>query len=234
MLGILGIVPTSALATSTEIGDTIRDAQKEIRDERTDVRTDVKAKMDNLRTEIKEMRASSTGATNEEKEAMREAIKNKKESVRAEVRKEIENFKEGRKVRLDAARREKVGEILRNAFNRFNKAIERLVSFDKRISEAIAKRKSKGLDTSSSESALNIAKVALDAAKTAVEAIDTGITDSLNASTTASVGISKEALKEQIRKAHDAIKNAQSKYRDVIKALPKHTGTSATTTATSS
>ncbi len=132
-------------------------------------------------------------------------------------------------MKLDAARKEKVGLILNKAFGQLNEALQRITSFDQKVRDLITRRKAKGLDTSAAESALVVAAQALADAKTAVATISSGATDALSSTT----GVSSEALRAQVEKARDAIKNAREKYEAVLKALPKPEPSTASTTPSS-
>lgn len=216
-------------STSAEI-KAMRDGRKnaigEIRDDIKGMRNgsttpEKRAQIKDMRVNIKDIHASSTAEIKAIREGMRLQLEEKRKTVKASVQAEIANFKEGKKVKLDARKKENVEKVLANAFRRLTDAITRLGEFDKKVSEAIANRKAKSLDTTAAESTLVIARQALEEAKVDVEAINAGVSASVNASTTATTGISKEALKESVRTAMEAIKITQSKYKDVIEALPK-------------
>ncbi len=204
------------------------DLRMETKGDREEMKVEIKTKRDELKVEVKSMK--DDGATKEEikakieavraenkgeRETFRTELEAKRKTLREEIKNEIATFKEGKKVKLDEARKTQVKQRLDNAFEKLNGAINKIAGFDKRISDAIANREAKGLDVSASLSALETARQSLEEAKVSIEAVNVAVNASLDTET------SKEAIKAAVQKAVEAIKNTKAKYVEVLKVLPK-------------
>lgn len=204
--------------------------RQELRDDVKAERDALKEKIDAMRVDVKEMKDS--GATQEEikakieevrnsnlaeREAFRAQIEEKRKTLKDDIKSQIESFKEGVKIKLAEEVKIKVKERLDNAFSKLSEALSKIGGFDERISNEIASRNAKGLDTSESEAALELARQSLEEAKVSVEAVQ----DAVNASLDSDTGASKEAIKSAINTAVESIKTAKLKYQEVVRLLPK-------------
>lgn len=207
--------------------DTLR---TDVKTERTELNTNIKSKIDSMRVDVKAMKAS--GATPQEikakvdevkdanmaeREAFRAKIEEKRKTMKDEISKEINSFKEGKKVKLTDAAKAQVKQKLSGAFTKLSNAITKLAMFDKKVSEEIASRRAKGLDTSSAEAALELARRSLEEAKVTVASVNAAVASSVDSTTSAS----KEAVKSVINSALTSVETARTKYHDVLAVLPK-------------
>ncbi|MDB5204293.1 MAG: hypothetical protein JWP09_321 [Candidatus Taylorbacteria bacterium] len=198
--------------------------------DRTAVKADVQAKVDSMKIDVKAMQAA--GATPEQikakidavrasnqadREAFRAQLDAKRKTMKDDITKEINAFKDGKKVKLSADAKVQVKQRLSTVFTKLNAAIGRIAGFDKKLSDEIASRKAKGLDTSSAEIALELARRSLEVTKVDVSSVNAAVTASVDATTSGS----KEAIKSVINTALESIQTTKSKYQDVLTALPK-------------
>lgn len=242
-LGVRAELRTEVRVKREEMHDENEQEREDLREEIKDERDALKDKIDAMRVDVKEMKDS--GATQEEikakveevrnaflaeREAFRVKIEEKRKTLRDDIKAQIESFKEGVKIRLSEEARVHVKERLDNAFAKLNDALSKLAGFDERISNEIASRSAKGLDTTGAEAALELARQSLEEAKVSVEAVSAAVSASIDSDT----GASKEAIKSVVTSALESIKTAKTKYQDVIRLLPKvEVNTTASTTVDS-
>jgi hypothetical protein len=206
------------------------DLRTDAKAERGAMQADIKTKMESMRVDVKAMR--DAGATPEEikvkvdavrasnqveREAFKAQLEVKRQTLKDDIKKEIDAFKEGKKIKLGDAAKMQVKQRLDTTFTKLSAAIGKIAGFDKRLSDEIASRKAKGLDVVSAEINLELARRSLEEAKVSIAAVNTAVTASIDSG----AGASKEAIKAVINKAVEAIKTTKSKYGDVLKALPK-------------
>lgn len=212
-------------------GKTKVEAMKaENKDERGTMRSDIKSKVEAMKVDVKAMKEA--GATPEQikakvdevraanqadREAFRAQLEEKRKTLKDDIKKEMDAFKEGKKVKLDAASKAEAKQKLGSAFGKLGVAINKLVAFDKKLSDEIVVRKAKGLDTGAVESALDLARRALEESKVSVDAVNSAV----NASVDSTVGTSKEAIKSVVNAAVESVKLAKTKYQEAMKLLPK-------------
>ena len=184
--------------------------------ERKDVRGGVKGEVREMRDNMRAIRASTTVAIEAEREEFRLKIEDRRREIHASTTLALKNFRAD-KIKLDERRKENVKKHLDNAFDKLMGTIDRLEKFDDRIEEAIMKRKTAGGDTSSADTALATARLALDQSKVKVETIKSAVNESVDDA----AGTSSEALRDAVKTAKEAIRDAHAKYVEVIRALPK-------------
>jgi len=216
------------------------DFRNEMKDQMDSLHKDTKVKIESMRVDIKAMK--DDGATPEEikakveevqtsnlaaREEFRTQIEEKRNTLKDEIRAKIDTFKEGVKVKLSEEAKVQVKERLGSAFSKLNDVISKIFGFDERISNEIASRNAKGLDTGEAEAALVLARQSLEEAKVSVDAVSAAVSASIDSDT----GASKEAIKSVISTAIESIKLVKAKYQDVIMLLPK-IEINTTTTAT--
>jgi predicted RNase H-like HicB family nuclease len=210
----------------------VKDARGQIQENRTEFKAKIEdLKGNGVKGDIKIEARKMMEENKNIRQLSREEVEKKRSELKTEVKTRIAEFKEGKKVILDEAKKEKVKQTIEKVFARLSGAIERLKAFDTRISVAISARKAKGLDTSKAESAIEEARDALETAKVAVEETKSASTESVDDSQ----GVSNEALRSAIEEAHSALKIAKEKYIEVIKSLPipkRPEGTSSSTPET--
>jgi hypothetical protein len=205
-----------AMRTENKTGRT--EMNKEIKAGNEAMRVDVKAMKDAGATpeQIKAKVEEARKANEAERQAYRQKLDDKRKVLKTEIEKSVATFKEGKKVKLDAAKKTSVQKILDGAFKKFGEAINKLANFDTKVSVAIANRNSKGLDTGAAVTAQAEARVALDQAKVAIEAANSALKTVVAGDT----ATSKEAIKSVMETAKTAIKTAGEKYKAVISVLP--------------
>jgi hypothetical protein len=181
-----------------------KDDAKNLRANGTSTRPQIKAEFEEMRNENRSLRASTT-----------EEIKAKREAMRVDIKNQILKFKEGKKIKLDAAKKEAIKNHVENAFKKLSVNIDRMKAFDIKIETKISERKADGADVSAAEAALVIARASLADATTAVASTQSGISDAVTTATS----LSKEAVTTNIQNALKAIKTAHEKYGEVLKAL---------------
>ena len=117
---------------------------------------------------------------------------------------------------------------------RLNHKIAKMEKLAVRIAERLVVLKAKGVNTTESEAKLVEARVAMNAAKTQVTAINRTIQTVLTTATsTTNVNNEMKVLAPQIREVEKSIRNANKALRDAMKVLgPKHTTTATSTTST--
>ncbi len=204
--------------------------RSEAKSDRSQLKAGIKDKVDAMRVDVKAMKEA--GATPEQikakieevkvanqadREAFRAELEEKRKTMKDEITKEINAFKEGKKVKLTEESRSQVKQKLSASFAKLSGAIGRLAGFDRKVSDEILSRKAKGLDVSAAESALEMARRSLEEAKVTVASVNSAVNANVDASTSAS----KEAVKSAVNTALASIKAAREKYNDVLKALPK-------------
>ncbi len=143
---------------------------------------------------------------------------------------------------------EKRGEILKRmsekAIERMEAAIERLTKLTERLNSRITKLKEKGVDTTTAEAKIIIAKSKLTDAKTAVEnakgLVATAILNA-NSATSTNQGDHGKPIREALAKAKEAIMNAHKALVEAVASLqasgkergePRNGGTGSSTTST--
>lgn len=202
----------------------------EVKTERGELKAEIQTKIDAMKVDVKAMQAA--GATPEEikakvdavraanqaeREAFRAKLEADRKTMKDDIKKQIDAFKDGKKVKLSEEAKIQVKQRLNVAFTKLNASIGRIAGFDKKLSDEIASRKAKGLNTSSAEIALELARRALEEAKVKVSSVNAAVTLSVDSTTSGS----KEAIKSVINTALASIQNTKSKYQDVLRLLPK-------------
>lgn len=168
------------------------------------IRGDIKARFEVMKKENADLR-----------EKRRTEFQAKREAFKTTVKGDIAKFKDGVKVKLDAAKKLKVGNRIDGIFAKLNAALTNLTSFDAKLEARIDAKADEGKDVSVALKALGDARISLDEAKSAVEAIKAGTKEAVTEGTE----VSKEALKASIEKAHNLLKETRENYREVIKVL---------------
>lgn len=213
-----------------DVQEKVQALRSEVKDGKGEMFEDIKAKIQAMRVDVKAMR--DAGATPEEikvkveevrlmnqkdREVFRNELEAKRKTLKDEIKNAIDTFKEGKKVKLNATAKTEVKQRLDSAFVKLNDAISGLTNFDKKLSAEILRRKEAGADVSEVNASLELARRSLEETKVSVQAVDTAIEASIDSET----GASKEAIKAVINTALESIKTTKSKYRDVLKFLPK-------------
>ncbi len=214
-------------ASSTEARMELR---TETKTERSAMKGDLKTRFDEMRVEVKAMQEAGASeseikakleearkANQADREKFRALLEEKRKTLKDDFKKEIDAFKEGKKIKLDEAAKAKVKQRLNGAFGKLDGAVAKMMSFDKKLSEEITRRKALGLNTAEAEVNLELARRSLEETKISLEAVDAAVALSLDSTT----GASKEAIKAVINTALQSVKTTKSKYKEVLGSLPK-------------
>jgi len=180
---------------------------------------------------IKDMRADMKTLNKDLKDRTMEDVKAKREAMRGDIKKQIETFKEGKKVKLDDLKKGNLQQFITKIFEKLGAQVARLSSINTKVEAKIVELKGLNLNTSGAEALLPQAKDALSKAQDEVASAKLALTDYISSASTTS----KEAIRAGVQKSVDAIKGAREKYKAVITALPenrKDDDVRATSTAT--
>lgn len=130
---------------------------------------------------------------------------------------EMQKRKAERKIKLEAAQKERVQELFSDMFDGFENAAKRLVNIDSRLNEKISTLKAAGKDVTIAETAIDAAGESLAKTMAQINATEDALSMAVE------VGLSKEMArnlvaesKESIKKTHDLYKLALETIKNLI------------------
>lgn len=180
----------------------------------------------------------------EEMQAKKGEMRAKASTTRGEMKQKIEDRRGEIQVKKDEMRNNMEGkrmEIMKKhgerIVARLNAALGRLMNIADRLDSRIKKFEEKGFDTTKAKADIAIAKTKIDAAKTKIDAAKIAIAgiilDNSAATTTPGDIISGKIklIKEQVRTAETALKEAHKALVQVVIDLKGRSGDKATSTA---
>lgn len=219
------VLATPALANNTASPREVkRELRQEIRDTKKDVREEIKDKRKEVREEVKEAREK----IKETREKAREEIKEKRETFkkdlevkRDELKKRLETKREELKVRLEKIKDERKKNLVQkidrslDALNdrrvrHYTAVLDQIEKILERIDKRIERAEERGLNVTAVKAAEETAKVAIARSREAVKVQATK-------TYTITVG-TEETLKENIRRARQALHNDLKNVEATVKA----------------
>ncbi|MFH0712448.1 MAG: hypothetical protein V2A55_01140 [Candidatus Jorgensenbacteria bacterium] len=237
------VAPAAAQTTTDGFRDKNREVKEEFQKEREEFKATTTAIKEEFRTDIKTLRGEDREAfekkreeAKDELEKRREEFKQKLENEREEVKERLETAREELKVRLKKIKDEKKVEIVgrlsgsvnslnEKLTNHFLEVLEKLDKVLDNVTSRTDKAEAHELDVSAVRTAITAAEIAIASARGAVET-QAGKTYSFNITTEENlkvdVGAARQALhndltavKEIVRTAHVAVKDAAVKLAQI-------------------
>ena len=189
----------------TGIKPELRAIKAEIKAHATSARADMKA----VKVDAKAQRKEVASTSKAQMEAKREALKVEIEARKAELKEKKAEFKDA-----GAAR---IGNVIQNAVERLNHALERLAKIKDMIETRLAKLESAGGNTAHARAELAVATEKIEAANAAIQVVADFHSTSTSASASTTIDI--QGFKEVAKNAQSAVIEAHKSLMNVVSEM---------------